>query len=877
MHWFKRRDDRLRAEMEEHIDFETQQNIDAGMSPEESRRRALEKFGNVTLAREESRDVWGLLWLDRFWQDLRYAVRGFFRNPGFTAVALISLVLGIGASTALFSVVYGVLISPYPYAKPNEIWAPAVIALKEKAQGWHSYPRRELLEIQKLPAFSEVMATGFEQAMITSAGYPESMLGIQLTANAFHFIGVPPLLGRTIQPFDVHPGGEREPVVVLSYGFWQTHFNGDPSAIGKKLVLNNLPFTVIGVMPSRFGWFTNEAFWLPMPMDKLEQDFDVNAIMRLNSGVTPQAAEQQLQALNIQLAHAKPDHFPKTAFRTQLLNYMDITVASGDMKSSLQMLFAAVGFLLLIACANVANLQLARTTTRVREIAVRLSIGAGRARLIRQLLTESVVLSLVGGGLGVCFAFGAIHLMVRLMPPDDVPNEARIVINGYVLLFTLVVSVLTGILFGLAPALRCSRPNLVEALKDGTRGAGNAARGQTMRSGLVVAEIALSVVLLAGASLAIRSFETLLHMSPGYEPQRMLRVQVTLPPKQYPTLDQRTRFADTVVQNIQRLPGVQSVAIGNGAMPYGGASSTYSIEGQPKEEEKRVLISLVSEDYLRALGTPLKRGRRFTHSEVLHGEHTAWINETAAKLWSSGTDPIGKRITLDVLKADLGSEVLMPPGAAAPVTVIGVIADTRNDGLRAATSPEIYIPYTLVAPPVREVAVRTYGDPSALLNAVRNEIHNVDKDVPIGHARTLEEIYGQEVAQPRFNMALFSSFAGIGLALAVAGVFSVISYDVTQRMHEIGVRLALGASKTDVLALVFRIVTRVVVLGLAIGLSASAILERLMKFEVFSTTSFDWISAAAVVAVLGVTTVIAALVPARRAARFDPVSALRQM
>src|SRR5579871_456957 len=312
MNWFKRRDDRLRAEMEEHIDFETQQNIDAGMSPTEARRRALEKFGNVTLAREESRDVWGLLWLDRLWQDLRYAIRGFFRNPGFTAVALISLVLGIGASTALFSVVYGVLISPYPYAKPDEIWAPAVVPLKEKVQGWHSYPRRELLEIQKLPAFSEVMATGFEQSMITSAGYPESMLGIQLTANAFHFIGVPPLLGRTIQPFDVHPGGEREPVVVLSYGFWQTHFNGDPNVLGKKLDLNNLPFTVIGVMPSRFGWFTNEAFWLPMPMDKLDQDFDVNVIMRLKAGVTPQAAEQQLQALNIQLAHAKPDHFPKT-------------------------------------------------------------------------------------------------------------------------------------------------------------------------------------------------------------------------------------------------------------------------------------------------------------------------------------------------------------------------------------------------------------------------------------------------------------------------------------------------------------------------------------------------------------------------------------
>ena len=282
--------------MREHIEFETQENISAGMTPEEARQRALQKFGSVTLAREESREVWGLLWLDRLWQDLRYAVRGFGRNPGFTAVALLSLLLGIGASTALFSVVYGVLISPYPYAKPNEIWAPAVVPLKESAQGWHSYPRREFLEIQKLPAFAEVMATGFEQALLSGGSYPESFNGILLTGGAFNFIGVPPLLGRTIQPFDIQPGGKPEPVVVLSYGFWQQRFNGDPNTIGKKLVLNDVPRTIIGVMPPRFGWYTNDAFWLPMPMDNLAEESPVNVILRLARGVTPRAAEQQLQA-----------------------------------------------------------------------------------------------------------------------------------------------------------------------------------------------------------------------------------------------------------------------------------------------------------------------------------------------------------------------------------------------------------------------------------------------------------------------------------------------------------------------------------------------------------------------------------------------------
>ncbi len=875
MTWWKRRDERLSAEMREHIEFETQENISAGMTPEEARQRALQKFGSVTLAREESREVWGLLWLDRLWQDLRYAVRGFGRNPGFTAVALLSLLLGIGASTALFSVVYGVLISPYPYAKPNEIWAPAVVPLKESAQGWHSYPRREFLEIQKLPAFAEVMATGFEQALLSGGSYPESFNGILLTGGAFNFIGVPPLLGRTIQPFDIQPGGKPEPVVVLSYGFWQQRFNGDPNTIGKKLVLNDVPRTIIGVMPPRFGWYTNDAFWLPMPMDNLAEESPVNVILRLARGVTPRAAEQQLQAMNLQLAAAKPDNFPKTAFRTQLMNYMDLTVASGDMQSSLRLLFAAVGFLLLIACVNVANLQLARTTTRAREIAVRLSIGAGRGRLVRQLLTESVLLSLAGGVLGILFAIGAIQVIVQLMPRDYVPNEARITINSYVLLFTLAVSVLTGILFGLAPALRCSRPNLVETLKDGTRGAGSGARGQAMRSGLVVAEVALSVVLLAGASLAIRSFTTLLHISPGFQPERMLRVNVPLPTKLYPTLQQRNIFAANLVESVQRLPGVQSVAIGNGAMPFGGAPSPYSIDGQPKAEEKRIFISLISSNYLRTLGTPLKRGRSLSLSEVLHGDHFALINETAAKLWASGTDPIGKHINLDLLKTSLGSEILMPAGISPSLTVVGVIADTRNDGLRAATLPGVYIPYTLVAPPDRALAVRTYGEPMAILKSVQMLIRTLDKDVPIGHAMTLEEIYGFETAQPRFNMALFSCFAALGLALAAAGVYSVISYDVTQRMHEIGVRLALGAKRTDVVSLVFRIVARVVALGLIIGLSGSAILERLARFQVFEATAFDWTSAAEVVAVLCITTVFAALLPARRAARFDPVTALR--
>jgi len=873
MFWWRRRDQRLSAEIQDHIEFETQQNISAGATPEEARYQALRKFGSVTLAREQSREIWGWLWLDRLGQDLRYAARGFGRNPSFTAVALLSLLLGIGASTALFSVVYGVLIEPYPYAKPNEIWAPAVAGLKESVQGWHPYPRREFVKIQKLPAFAAVMATGVEEARLSGGDYAETFRGILLSGSAFNFIGVAPLLGRTIQPFDIQPGGQPQPVVVLSYNFWQQRFNGDTDALGKTLVLNDVPRTIIGVMPPRFGWYTSDSFWLPMPMD-LADESPVNVILRLRPGVTPQAAEQQLQALNMRLAAARPHNFPETGFRTVLLNYMDITAASGDMTRSLRLLFAAVGFLLLIACVNVANLQLARTTTRTREIAVRLSIGAGRGRLIRQLLTESLLLSLAGGALGVLFAFGAVQVIALLMPQNYVPNEARITINSYVLLFSLAVSVLTGILFGLAPALRCSRPNLVETLKDGGRGSGGGVRGQGIRSGLVVAEVALSVILLAGASLAIRSFAGILGINPGFQPQHVLRVRVPLPRKLYPSLQQRNDFAAKLLERVQHLPGVESAAIGNGGIPFGGPESSYSIEGELQAEDKQVIASLVSADYLRTLGTPLKRGRTLTPSEVLHGDHFALINETAAKLWPVGVDPIGKRINVNLLKAPAGSSALAPAGSTPAVTVVGVIADTRNDGLRDATLPGVFLPYTLLAPAERTLAVRTYGEPGALLNAVRLEVHNLDKDVPIGRAMTLEEVYGSEIAQPRFNMALFSCFAALGLALAAVGVYSVISYDVTQRMHEIGVRLALGANRADVVALVFRIVARVVALGLILGLCGSAVLDRVIRLQVFAAP-FDWSSAAGVITVLCITTIIAALLPARRAARLDPVTALR--
>jgi putative ABC transport system permease protein len=817
--------------------------------------------------------MWGRMLFEQFWLDLKYAVRGLARSPGFAAVALLSLGLGIGATTALFSVVYGVLIAPYPYAKPNEIWAPAVLGPKDVPRDWHSYPRREFIEIQKLPAFSSVMATTLESVLLTGDRSPESFGGVFLSGNGFNFIGVKPQIGRTIQPFDIGPG-EPAPVVVLSYRLWQRLFDGRESALGEKLVLNNVPHTIIGVMPPRFGWYTGDGFWLPMSMDLKDESY-LNVIMRLAPGITQQVGEEQLQSLNQQLARVTPDHFPKGGFRTVFLNYMNITVASGEMSSSLRLLLAAVGFLLLIACVNVANLQLARTTTRAREIALRLSVGASRQRLVRQLLTESLLLSLLGGVIGVLLAIGITKAIAALIPEFYVPNEARITVNGWVLAFSFAVSVMTGIIFGLVPALQCSRPNLVDSLKEGGRGSGASVRGQKTRRTLVVVEVALAVILLAASSLTIRNFERLLNTNPGFHPERTLMVSVQLSPKQYTTIEQRNIFSQNLLEQVKNLPGVQAVTIGNGGMPFGGPRSSFSIEGLPPSPSQQLTIGLISADYPQTLGIPLRRGRALTDQDVTRGDRFALINETAAKLWPAGQDPIGKHVTVEVLAKTGARQVLVPAGGTGDVTIVGILADTRNAGLRDATTPAVFVPYTLVAPPARVLAVRTAGEPMAMLNTLRRVVQRMDREVPLGRPITLEEVLGFQTVQPRFNMALFGAFAALGSALASAGIYSVVSYDVTQRVHEIGVRLALGASRADVLGMVLRMAGSVVGIGLVIGVAGSIILVRIVQFQAFEGAAFDPLSVLIVVVVLSSVALVASSLPAYRAARLDPLTALR--
>jgi putative ABC transport system permease protein len=489
------------------------------------------------------------------------------------------------------------------------------------------------------------------------------------------------------------------------------------------------------------------------------------------------------------------------------------------------------------------------------------------------LLTESVVLSLVGGALGVLFAVVLTKGVVALMPEFYVPNEARITVNAYVLAFSVGVSVLTGILFGLVPALQCSRQDLVEALKDAARMSGASTAGGRTRNLLVVTEVALSVMLLVGASLTIRGFVNLQNTDVGFQPERVLMVGVQLPPKRYATYQQRVAFTQGLLDRVRALPGVESAAIGNGGMPFGGIGSRYTIEGMAPAADP-ILLSLVSAGYPETLGIPLRLGRGITEQEVVHADGVALINEAAAKLWPGGQSPIGRRIRLDFLEKPRGS-TLPAPGANGQVTIIGILANTRNAGLRDAPAPAVYVPYTDTAPTGRLLAVRTRGNPMSQLNAVRQQVQTLDKDQPLGRPITLQDVLGQETVQPRFNMALFSFFGLLGLALAAVGIYSVLSYTVARRTHEIGVRMALGAQRRDVVSLMLAMGGRLAIAGLGVGLVGSFVLARFLRSEVFQVPVTDPIAVLGVVALLGAAALLACFVPARRAARLDPMAALR--
>lgn len=814
-------------------------------------------------ARERSAGAW----LEQLGQDFRFALRSMMKARAFTAVAVLTLAVGIGVNTAMFSVIYGVLLDPYPYAKSNEIWAPEVADAKTGRGG--GFRVSDYLEIAKLPAVATAMATGFSSVTLSGDEHREIINAPCLTSSAFAFLGVTPVLGRGIAPADFKANGEPEPVCVLSFQLWQRLFNGDRSAVGRSIVLNDQPHVVIGVMPPRFGWYGNDGLWLPLATTDLQRN--VRPIVRLQPGVSKEVAGQQLYALVQEVAKQTPARVPKDGFTAKFHNYLDVTVSSGEMRSSLHLLLYAVGFLLLIACTNVANLQLARGASRARELAVRLAVGAGRGRLVRQLLTESVVLSLAGGALGVLFAFWLTQGIVALMPDFYVPNEARVTLNVWVLLFSAGVSILTGVLFGLVPAWQCTRADVNHALKEGAQAASGGVAANRTRNVLVIVEVALSIVLLVGASLTIRGFVDLQRIDRGFRSERLIVFRMPLSPTRYATIEQRNAFARQFLERVRAVPGVAGATVG--MIPGFEGGSGAAIAGQEKILDG-IRINFVDFDYVSTLGVTLRGGRNLTEQEVARGDRVALINESAAKLWGDGVSPLGRTIAVDSLVGG-GANNLPAAGAVKEVTVIGIVADVRSQDKRRPAPPSVMVPYTLRAPLDRMFLVRTHGDPASIVNVVRSGLRAMDSQQAMIAPRVIDDLLDQQVAQPRFNMALFSAFAGTALVLAMAGIYSVLSYSVAQRTREIGVRIALGAGSADISRLILSAGARLLLIGTATGVAISLGLAQIMRSQVFNIPLLDPLSFAAAVLLLGTAAGFACWWPARRAARIDPMVALR--
>ncbi len=789
-----------------------------------------------------------------FIQDLRYALRTLRRSPGFAAVALVTLALGIGASTAIFSVVHAVLLRPLPYKDPARL-----------VFVWGSNPRIGREEAS-LPDFTDwrAQSTVFEgmaglvtrSLVLTSIEEPERIPGAGVTANFFSVVGVEPVLGRGFRPQEDRPGGER--VAILSHGAWERRFGADPKVIGKSVTLSEAVYTVVGVLPRGFRAPNDTEVWTPMALAPAQfgrrNDFVV-AIARLKRGVSLERAQAEMTVIAKRLEREYPgSNTGWTALVVPL--HADLVK---DVRLPLLVLLGAVGFVLLIACANVANLLLARAAARRREIAVRAALGAGRARLVGQLLTESVMLALAGGGLGAGLATWGIPALLAAAPAEM--PRLDIGIDAPILIFTLAISLLTSVVFGLAPALDASRLDLTGSLKEGGRGSTAGAGG--LRGALVAAEIALSLVLLIGAGLLLRSFWRLQAVPSGFRADNVLTMRLLQTSTRFSQRVQLARFYEQVLERTARLPGVVAAGLIN-AVPLSGSNTNFdfTIDGRPPLPPGQNLTAdfrVSSPDYFRVLGIPLIQGRLFTAYDHTEAPPVAIINEASARRHFPGQDPLGQRIRID----------------GPPREIVGVVGNVRHESLASGTKAEIYVSYQQSGARSLALVVRTEGDPLQAVGAVRSQVRAVDQDVPVFNVRSLQAIVEASLAQRRFTMMLLAMFASVALLLAAVGIYGVVSYVASLRTHEFGVRLALGARPVDVAWLVLRQGLVLVTGGVAAGLAAAVALARLIGTLLYGVSATDALTFGAVSAMLAAVALAALYFPARRATQVDPLVALR--
>jgi len=809
--------------------------------------------------------------MQTFRQDLVFTLRHLYKNPGFAVTAVVSLALGIGATTAVFSVIYAVIMNPYPYRDSGQL---AYLVMRDKADvpRGTGYTVAQIRRLRQVNSIESVLALNEWNLTTTDGDLPEDVVAFYLSPNTIADLGVAPLLGRGFTQSDALEGQEPQPVVVLGYKFWQKRYGGRADIVGSTLQLVHKTYTIVGVMPPRFTWQGGDVY-LPLKMaDARDQTYGI--CLRLKAGVTYARANAELQPLLEQFAKETPQRFP-SAFRVRIrgLNEWVVTNLGG----TLNLLFAAVALMLLIGCGNVSILLLARGAARQQELAVRAAIGAPRGRVIRQLLTESLGLSICGALAGVLLAGQLLRLILRWMPNNSFPSEASIRVNLPVLLFSIAVALVTGVLFGLWPALRLSRPDLAQVMQSGSRRTIGGSAGKRTHAILVAAQVALTLILLTGAGQATAAFRHMRQTDLGYDPHHTMSVMIPVHDNTHMAWEDRAQYFEQIRQKLADLPGVAGAGIStNATPPSNGWDTPFEIFGQSNAQEQHARTNFVSPEYFTVLHIPLVSGRMWTHAETMRGARLALINQTMARQYWPKGNAIGEQVRVPILKPQL------PYGPAAPgsdswLQIIGVVADARDDGLRKPIKPGIYVPYAIQMRMFTQILVRARGEPLALLQAVRRQVRSVDADQQIiGNTRNLEEwIAGQpDWVSGRLVTILLSGFSILALVLAIFGLYSVVSHAVVRRTNEFGIRMALGARSGDVLRLVFRSTAASVGAGLITGVILSLALARLLAAWTQEPARDPLILVAAMLLLSSAATA-ACLIPARRAASIDPVTALR--
>lgn len=877
----EQRDCELAEELESNLRFHIEDNLRAGMAPQEARRQALIRLGGLEQTKELYRDRRTLPELETLLQDLRYAVRTLRKAPGFTVVAVLTLALGIGANTAIFSAVNAALLRPLPYRDPNRLMWVTEIWHKDHDNALVPNPDYTNWSLQA-HSFEQMAAyDGGEQFNFTGAGQPARIEAAGVTANFFRTLGVEPFRGRAFRTQEALPDGP--PVAILSYELWQSRFGLDPDILQKAITLDNQKFSVVGIMPPGFRFPDPDLkpqLFLPfqlLPRVDWNASWltDTYVIARLRNGVSPQHAAAELQTINQRdMAQVSPV-FMRLGRRNVQVRVLALQrQLSGDVRPALLVLLGAVGFVLLIACVNVANLQLARASARQQEFAVRAAIGAGRARLMRQLLTETAVLAFFGGCLGLAVGMAGVRLL-RGLAPANLAQLGSITLDLRVLAFTVVVTALVSIIPAVLPALAVSKPDINEGLKHtGTRITGTLG-GQHVRKLLVSAELALALILLAGAGLLLRSFVLLASVDPGFDPHRLLTARLKLPQAKYSKPQQQQAFLRQLLQKLSALPGVDAAGLAN-ALPLNGYAGEWAVrfEGQaplPAGAAPSVPVTSVSPAYFRAMRIPLLEGRFFDDRDAANAGLPLIVNQSFARRFFPGQNPLGKRVRVG--------------GPTWPWhSIVGVVADVRHVSLDREPDPQLYRPYEAPAddPTGSQQALETIiltlrckTSPLALAAALRRQVAELDPDLPAFDLATMDQRLATALAAPRFNTMLLGIFAGLALLLAIVGIYGVISYLASQRTHEIGVRMALGAVPKSILRLLLGEALVITLLGLVLGVAGALALTRYLAGLLFEVRPTDPVTLITLFFVLCAVSVAASYIPARRAARVDPIVALR--